>query len=188
MELKKEFGERIEIYGINYERRWNLKIVEKFARANKIFPENDIKKNLPKIYIMDAGKKINFKSSSFDFIFSQASVQYISDKAKFLEEVNRLLTKTGKAVIEIQEIKRKHPAEYQNLFEIWDNNKIVLFRNYIRRFSNIKIKKGKWGKDCSVLIMKKSENFKLNLKLVNFLDLNQINSKWWGTKAVFVVR
>jgi hypothetical protein len=47
----------------------------------------------------------------------------------------------------------------------------------------------RWGKDCSVLIMRKSNRFKLNLKLMNCFgfDINEICDKWRGDKAVYKI-
>lgn len=190
LELKKIFGDKITTEGINLEKEWNEKLCRKFGLKEKIFTEKEINKNLPKIHILDVGKKISLKSNSYDLIISQATVQYIGDKVLFLEEVNRILTKQGKAIIEIQEIKRSHPPEYSNLFEIWENCKIIQFRDYIKRFRNINVKKSKfWGENCSVITMKKSKKFKLNLKLMNCFgyDINRICKKWRGDKAVYIV-
>ena len=190
LELKRIFGNKITAEGINLEKEWNEELCRKFGLEEKIFTKKDINKNLPKIHILDVGKNIPLKSNSYDLIISQATVQYIGDKARFLEEVNRLLTNKGKAIIEIQEIKSSHPPEYSNLFEIWENCKIIQFRDYIKRFRNIKVNKSKIsGKNWSIINMKKSNNFKLNLKLMNCFgyDLNRICKNLRGDKAVYTV-
>jgi len=189
LELKKVFGNKIITEGINLEKEWNKELCKKFGIKEKIFTKKEINKNLPKIHILDVGKKIPLSSNKYDLIISQASVQYIGNKALFLEEVNRLLTKEGIAIIEMQEIKRSHPLEYRNLFEIWKGNKLILFENYIKKFKNIKVKKSKFRKDWSVIIMKKSNSFKLKLKLMNCFgfDINEICDKWRGDKAVYKV-
>ena len=92
LELKKIFGDKIETHGINLEKKWNKKLCRKFGISEKIFTKKVIDKNLPKIHILDAGKKMPFKNNSFDYIYSWATMQYVVDKAKLLEEVNRLLT------------------------------------------------------------------------------------------------
>ncbi len=186
LELKKIFGDKIETHGINLEPRWNKNLVKRFALANKIFTKKEVNKNLPKIHILDAGKKLPFKRDSFDLIFAQATVQYINDKALFLEEVNRLLTKKGISFIELQEFKRKHPQEYKNLFEVWDDCKLINSISYLRKFKNIKIKKMRL-RDWHVLIIRKGKKFKLNLKLNRAFDLNKICKKWWGSKAIYVL-
>lgn len=191
LELRKVFGDRVETYGVNLEKDWGVNIVKDFGIKEKIFDKKEIDKNLPKVYIFDAGKKMPLKSDSFDLIFSQASVQYIGDKALFLEEVNRILTKEGIAIIEMQEIKRSHPLEYRNLFEIWDKGgKLIPFRIYARKFKNIQVKKSKDRPEWTVVIMKKAANFDLGLKLMNCFgfDINEICDKWRGDKSVYGVR
>ncbi|MAG01820.1 hypothetical protein CMI42_00635 [Candidatus Pacearchaeota archaeon] len=183
LELKKIFGNKVETYGINLEPRWNLKLIRKFAISNNLFSKKEANKIVPKVYIADAGKRMPLKSSSFDLIFALASVQYIPDKARFLEEVNRLLTKEGKAVIELQERKSKHPIEYRSLFEIWDAGKEINLIKYLKQYKGIKIKKS--PREWHVLIMKKSKNFRFNLELINFINLNKICKSWWGTKSVY---
>ena len=193
LELRKFFGDRVEVHGINFERRWNLRLIKKFGVSQKIFVIKGIEKNLPKLYILDAGQKMKFPSNYFDFIFSQATGQYIADKALFLEEINRLLKKDGIAKIDVQHRKPifpghpEHPDEYKNLFEIWDNGKRLDFINYIKKFKNIQVRKAR-DSPFSYLVIKKSKNFKLNLKLVVHFDLNKIHKEWWGEKAVFVLK
>ena len=191
LELKKIFGDKVETFGVNLEKDWDVNIVKNFGISEKIFDKKEIDKNLPKIYIFDAAKKMPLKSDSFDLILCQATVQYMGDKALFLEEVNRILTKEGIAIIEMQEIKRSHPIEYKNLFEIWDKSgKLIKFRDYIKKFDNIQVKKSKDRPEWTVIIMKKANNFSLGLKLMNCFgfDLNEICDKWRGDKSVYGVR
>ena len=51
---------------------------------------------------------------------------------------------------------------------------------------HIKTKKTKRG--WHVLKLKKAKNFNLKLKLITSFDVNNINSKWWGTKAIYVLQ
>jgi SAM-dependent methyltransferase len=188
LELKKMFGNQIEIHGINAEKRWDRKLSRKFGISEKIFTNKDIDKNLPKIHIMDAGKKTHFKSNSFDYIYSWATMQYVVDKAKLLEEVNRLLTDKGIARIEIQERKKySNPIEYKHLFEIWKGNKRINFTSHIKKFKNFTIKTSKI-RPWSYVIIKKKKKLDLGLKLVENVDLHAINPKWWGIKAIYVLK
>ena len=182
LELKKIFGDRIEVFGTNFEKEFNQKLTKEYA----IDQEFSIKE-IPKIYPnFDAGKKFPFKNNSFDFVFCQATMQYISDRALFIEEVNRILTKEGIAILELQEYRKDHPKEYEHLIEIWDNGKKTNFLRYLGKFKNMKIKKSK-GRDWHYLIMKKSKNLKLGLKLVQVIDLeNDICSGWWGKKVILI--
>ncbi len=123
IELKKVFGNKIETHGINLEERWRIELVKKFTLSNKLCSNKEFKDLAPKIHIADVGIKIPLKSNSFDLIFSQASFQYVHDKAKALEEINRLLTKEGKAIIELQELKSTPLIGYRELFDVFDKDK-----------------------------------------------------------------
>jgi ubiquinone/menaquinone biosynthesis C-methylase UbiE len=182
LELKQIFGDKIEVFGTNYEKEWNQKLTQEYALNQKFS-----KKYIPKIYIkIDAGKKLPFKNNSFDFVFCQATMQYILDRAFFIEEVNRILTKEGIGILELQEYRSDHPKEYENLIEIWDNGKKIDFLEYLKKFKNIQIKKSK-GRGWHYLIMKKTKNLKLRLKLVHFIDLEKdIYSGWWGKKVIYI--
>tara|TARA_Y100000310_G_scaffold324714_1_gene386957 strand:- start:1725 stop:2468 length:744 start_codon:yes stop_codon:yes gene_type:complete len=184
LELKRLFGNRVEVYGTNFESEWNQKLAKEYA-LDQGFSKNEI----PKIYNnIDASKKLPFRSSSFDFVFCQATMQYILDRALFLEEVNRILTKEGVALLELQEFRDDHPIEYKNLFEIWEGKKRIDVLDYLRKFNNIKIKKSK-GRDWHYIVMKKSKRFKLNLELVHYINLEEdICSDWWGSKLIYKLK
>jgi ubiquinone/menaquinone biosynthesis C-methylase UbiE len=193
LELRKIFGERVEIHGINSEERWTVKLVRRFGLAEKIFNKDEIDRNLPKIHILDAGRRIPFKGKSFDFIFSQACVQYIEDKALFLEEVNRILTDEGLAIIELQEMKEDYPVEYGTLFEIWDGEKKINCINYLKKFKNLKVRNSKLAKSLITsarrnwhyAILKRAKRFNLGLRLIHSFDLNKIHGRWFGSKAIY---
>lgn len=191
LELKKEFGDQIEAHGINLEPRWNLKLIEKFGLNNHIFSRNEIKKNLPQLHILDAGKKLPFGNESFDLIYSVSSIQYIHDKALFLEEMNRILKKDGLTRLhDAFKKEENYPVELKNLFEIWMNGKGIEFRDYIlnvKKFKNIQFKKTKQN-PMGYLLMKKGGNFKLGLKYVTSFDLNQLGKNLWGAKAIYRVK
>jgi len=182
LELKQIFGEKVEVIGTNYESEWNQKLVQEYALDQKFS-----KIEIPKIHTkIDAGKKLPFKNNSSDFVFCQATMQYISDRAFFIEEVNRILTKEGIAVLELQEYRGDHPKEYENLIEIWDGGKKIDFLKHLKKFKNIQIKKSK-GRYWHYLVMKKVKNLNLRLKLVHCIDLeNDIYSGWWGKKVIYV--
>lgn len=191
LELKKEFGDKIETHGINLEPRWNVDLVKKFGLNQKIFSKNEIKKNLPKIHILDAGKRLPFKNEGFDFIYSGSTIQYIHDKALFLEEMNRILKKEGLARLhDAFKKKENYPIELKNLFEIWMNGKRIGVKDYIlnvKKFKNIEFKKTKYRPE-GYLLMKKTKNFKLGLKYVTSFDLHQLGKNLWGNKVIYKVK
>jgi SAM-dependent methyltransferase len=187
IELKKLFGEKVETFGINAEPPWNLKLIKKYALNQKLGSKGEVENLLPRLYILDAGKKMPFKNDYFDLIFSQATIQYIEDKAFFLQEAHRILAKCGLFVCDIQDEERKYPPEYQHRWEIWNGEKKILISNILKNYENIRIAKAKFRQDGYV-IMKKSKNFKLSLKLVYSFDLNKINDKWAGRKSIYILK
>ncbi|MDP2628595.1 MAG: class I SAM-dependent methyltransferase, partial [Nanoarchaeota archaeon] len=118
LELKKIYGDKIETYGINKEPKWNLKLIKIFGVAEKIFSKKEIAKNLPKLTICKVNRKIPFKSNTFDLVFSERTIQYISDKAKYLEELNRIATSGGIILTDIQD-------GTENRWEILNKNKKI---------------------------------------------------------------
>lgn len=182
LELKRIFGKKVEVIGTNYESNWNQKLTNEYA-----FHQGFSKEEIPKIYILDAGKKLPFKKESFDFVFCQATMQYIINRALFIEESNRILTKEGLAVLELQEFRDDHPEKYKELIEISQGNRKVDVLKYLKKFRNISIKKSK-GKWWHYIIMKKANNFDLKLKLIKSINLEAISSKFWGKKVIYEVR
>jgi|TARA_B100002003_G_C14102527_1_gene530259 ubiquinone/menaquinone biosynthesis C-methylase UbiE len=187
IELKKVFGNKIETHGINLEERWRIELVKKFTLSNKLCSNKEFKDLAPKIHIADVGIKIPLKSNSFDLIFSQASFQYVHDKAKALEEINRLLTKEGKAIIELQELKSTPLIGYRELFDVFDKDKRLDTIKYLRKFKNINARKSKSNQNWHVLTIKNTGKLDLKLKLITSFDINEINKKWWGTKAIYIL-
>lgn len=192
LELKNLFGDRVETYGINAEPEWNQKLVKKYALHEKLFDKQNINKNLPKIFILDAGKKLPFKNNFIDLIINPATMQYIPDKIHFIEESNRILTKEGIAALELEEVRNEHPLEYKNLFEIWDNGVKVDFLKYLKKFKNIKIKKSK-NRPWHYILITKVKKLDFKLKYITSINLEEQFSsnweiRWWGKKSIYVVK
>ena len=169
------------------ESRFNKKI--RIASQNLLQRRN--KRNLPKLYILDAGKKLPFASDSLDFIYSVASIQYIHDKALFLEEMNRILKKKGIAKLQASFKKKdSYPIELRNLLEIWEDGKRIEFEDYIlkiRRFKNIQFKKTRKN-IMGYMLMKKDKNFKMDLEYIASFDLHRLGKELWGTKVIYKVK
>jgi len=186
LELKNIFGNKVEIVGTNLEKEYNFALTKRYALSQGLFLGN---KNLPKIYTLDAGKKLPFKNESFDFIFCQATMQYIPNKILFIQEANRILTKQGMAVLELQEFREDHPREYQDLIEIWNNGIKINTLPYLKKFKNVQIKKSK-ERCWHYILIKKSQNFNLNLKLAQVINLEDIcpSPIFWGKKSIYVLK
>jgi ubiquinone/menaquinone biosynthesis C-methylase UbiE len=188
LELKKIYGDKIFTFGINKESRWNLNLIRKFAIAERIFAKEEINKNLPKLIICDVDNGIPFKDNFFDFVFSQRTIQYISDKAKYLEELNRVASPKGIIITDIQDGSKDRPLELQHRWEIWNKSKKVNIHNLLSKKKNIYLYKEKKNPQDKVIKMKKNKNFGLNLKLLSSIDLHKINPDWWGKKSIFLLK
>jgi ubiquinone/menaquinone biosynthesis C-methylase UbiE len=178
LELKKKYKDRVETFGINKEPRWNLKLIEVFGVAEGIFSKKEIAKNLPKLVICDVNNKIPFKNNTFDFVFSERTIQYLSNKAKYLEELNRVTTKDGTILTDIQN-------GTENRWEIFKKGKKVNIYSILSQKKGIKLQKEKGNPKDKFLRMQKQSNFKLNLTLVSSQDLHKLNPDKWGTKSTF---
>lgn len=186
LELKKIFKDKVEVTGTNLEPEYNRALTKKYALSQNLFNGN---KNLPKIYALDAGKKLPFKNESFDFVFCQATMQYIPDKILFIEETNRVLTKHGMAVLELQEYRDHHPKEYWDMIEVWAHGKKINILTYLKKFKNIKIKKSK-GRCWHYIIMKKAKKLDFNLRFACAINLEEIYPSpiFRGKKSVYAVK
>ena len=188
LELKQIFGNRVETYGINAEKEWNLVLCKRYAKQEGFLP--DVVPD--KIYTLDAGKKLPFKDNSIDLIFNPATMQYIPDKMNFIEESNRILTKEGVAALELEEVRKEHPIEYKNLFEIWDNGKRVDILKYLKKFKNIKIKKSR-NRPWHYIVMTKAKKLDFKLNFISAMDLEEDmsskwNVRWWGKKSIYTLK
>ena len=181
MELKKIYGNKVETYGINKEPRWNLKLIRIFGVAEGIFSRKEIAKNLPKLIICDVNKRIPFKSNTFDLVFSERTIQYLSNKAKYIEELNRVTAPKGTILTDIQD-------GTENRWEILNKNKKVSIYSLLSKQKNVKLYKEKGNPKDKFLKMKKSPTFNLKLTLLSSYDLHKTNPDKWGTKSTFRLR
>lgn len=181
--FKKRFGDKVEIIGFNLNHsHGTTDLMKKQSIQKNIFTKPELNKiKLPKIIYCDASKKLPFKSNSFDFIYSRASVYLFEDKVKFFEECNRILKKDGIARVAPGFVPL--PAPKGNLrepfgIEIWDKGKKQNPEKYFNKIKGIKciIKKP----NPHYLEIRKTPNLTFNLKLVASIDYNFIWHEWIG--------
>lgn len=187
LELKKIFGDRVSTFGINKEKTWNLTLIKKFAVAEKIFSKEEVTKNLPRLYLLDVDKKFPFKDNSFDLVFSVRTIQYISNKAKFLENLNRIVNPSGIVITDIQDGSKDKPLEFRHRWEILAKNKKISIYQLLSKEKSVHLSKERGNPQDKYLKMKKDPKFRLNLKFISSFNLHNINPDWWGTKSVFVL-
>ena len=134
-ELKKKFGKKIDIVGMNLmPDHGDKKKIISFALKENIITKNEVKQlKSIKLIFGDAGKKLPFKTSSIDLVYSQTSSYLYKDKMHFFEEVARILSKEGIAKITIPE-SSSPPKKFLPLLRIYDNKKFIPFEKFIKKY------------------------------------------------------
>lgn len=189
LDLKMAFGDQIEIHGTNVEPEWNLELIRAFAFDQKLFAsEDELERHLPTLHFLDASEPFPFPDASFDLIYSQAAAHYFKDKFRFLEEVNRLLTGSGLARIDINHKTGEYPVEYCERIEIWDEDRKVDFKDYMESFGNVRFAYDAKSRPFGYLIMNNSQEMHFEVELVCSFDLHHICTKWWGCKSIYKVK
>lgn len=186
-QLKKKFGEKIDITGLNFKPiHGDKKKVISFAIEEGIITKEEVEKlQSIKMIFGDAGKKLPFKTGSIDLIYSQTSAYLYEDKMHFFEEVARILSKDGIARITFPDYNDKLPREFKQLLKIYDDGNQIPFADFIKKFKQIKIVNLPGGKRC-VEIRSGKLNFGLNL--VSTLNVNLLNKEWFGNISIYSLK
>jgi SAM-dependent methyltransferase len=105
LELLAHFGDRVELHGSNVANWPPMTGDESLRRSNEHYqvldPGHLASLPMPSIHVADLQESGNIPVRDFDFIFSQAVVPHIADKARALEHSARLLAKDGLFVHEL---------------------------------------------------------------------------------------
>ncbi len=192
----KRFGNKVEICGFDYSKNDGTReIMKKQVIIKRIFTKKELEKiKLPKIYYVDANKKLPFKSESFDFIYSLAMLYLIDNKIYFLEECNRILKKQGIARISPAfgphfKDKKGFPEKYQEMWEIFDKGKEVKIWNYCNKIKDVKAvwkKRGLGhGNKPMYIELKKQKKLNFKLKFISSIDYNFLWKDWGGIKSIY---
>ena len=80
----------------------------------------------------------------------------------------------------------KHPREYQEAWEIWDNGKRVMPWDYFNKIKGVNVKSYKQGTWC--LEIKKQKKCDFGLKLICAIDTNEIWKDWMGVKSIYTTQ
>ena len=184
VQLKKKFGKKINIMGMNLikEHGDKKKLISFALEEGLIGPSEKIKLKDIKIIFGDAGERIPFKKGSIDLVYSQSSVYLYRDKMRFLEEVARVLAPGGKARITFPDENRKLPEDLRNLLRIYSEERLVSFREFISRFKSIRVIKLKGNRDVLEIL---PSNLKFGLDLVSALDVHELNRNWFGVVSFY---
>jgi SAM-dependent methyltransferase len=186
-QLKKKFGDRVEITGLNFKpSHGDKKKVISFAIEEGIITKDEVNRlQSIKMIFGDAGKKLPFKTGSIDLVYSQTSAYLYEDKMHFFEEVARILSKQGIARITFPDYNDKLSEEFKQLLKIYDNGNQIPFTEFIKKFKQIKIVNLPSGKKC-IEIRSGKLNFGLNF--VSTLNVNLLNKEWFGNISIYSVK
>ena len=186
MELRKLFGDRVVLFGLNKnEAHGNWALFRKVALAKGLYEKVELDEMAPiSIAFANAGEAIPFPGNYFDIIFSQVSFMYYGNKARCLEEINRVLCAGGVARIDMRVVREGLPMEYATGFEIWEKSRQIPFSSFVQRFDSMVEKRAR-GK--TYLEMTKAKTLDLGLELVQIIDLDGICADWWGTKTIYKI-
>lgn len=198
MDFVKKFGNKVEMIGYNYTKKsGDVEKMKQKAINKKIFTKSELNKikNMPKIYFINASKKLPFKSNSFDFIYSMASIYLYKNKIEFLEECNRILKKNGIARISPGFGKNKNskslkgtPNHYKNYWEIWNKGKEIEIQNYCKKIKGVKAIWENKGKGPSYIEIKKQSKLNFKLQFVAAIDFHDLHDKWLGVKSIYTTK
>ncbi len=196
--LAKMFN-KINLVGYNLKRKQgNKKSMKEKSLKLDLVSENEfknLKKSIRFVYF-DADKKFPFKPNSFDFIYSLASVYLYKDKIKFLENCNKALKEGGTARIQLMEIKNsssnflKNAENFKNFIEIWEDKKLVSFKDYLEKFNGVKIKLGKKdnGNKIIYIEVRKQDDLNFNLEFVSSSNPNKNYKNPLAVKSVYKIK
>ena len=187
VELKKKFGDRIDIIGMNLKpSHGNRKKLISFALEEKVITKDEIKQmQSMEIIFGDAGEKLPFKTNSIDLVYSQSSSYLYKDKMHFFEEVARVLSKEGIARITRPDKNSELPEKLRQLLKIYNGRVQVPFEKFIKNFNGIKIIKLANGKK---LIEIKNGKLSFGLRLESTTNVNNLRKDLFGIISVYSVR
>jgi SAM-dependent methyltransferase len=186
-QLKKKFGDKIEITGLNFKpSHGDKKKVISFAIEEGIIKKEEVKElQSIKMIFGDAGKKLPFKTGSIDLVYSQTSAYLYEDKMHFFEEVARILSKEGIARITFPDYNNTLPEGFKQLLKIYDNGNQVPFPEFIKKFKQMRIVNLQSEKRC---IEVRSGKLNFGLNLVSTLNVNVLNKEWFGNISTYSVK
>ena len=185
LELWQRYGSQVELHGMNRRRGdGNADILMRNGvERGLILPGVPLPRPLPAISYGDVADGLPFPDGHFDIVYSQVAWLYFPDKVAVLRDVNRVLASDGLAKIDADEIRPGLPPEYGRLVEIWHDDRLVPFGDYLRRYGMAFAA----APDGEYLRIGKSPGFGEDLELVLQIDLCGIHPHWDGVKCVYRV-
>ena len=183
LELRERYGRRVALFGLNRRPRdGDAEAMQRNgADRGLIVRDAPLKVALPTITFGDVADGLPFDDDSFDLVYSQVAWRYFGNKVYVLREVSRILRATGLAKLDAEELRTGLPPEYGRLVEIWREDRVVPFGEYLQRLGMGFAPSA----EGEYLRFEKCARFGLDLELVSQIDLSEINPRWDGVKCVY---
>jgi SAM-dependent methyltransferase len=179
LELAERYGARVDLHGLN---QWPGDGNEAILRRNALDRGLDRAADaLPTLAYADAGPGLPYADDSFDLVYSQVAWPYFGNKIGVLREVMRVLRDDGVARIDAHERYPRLPAEYARLVEIWEDGRLVPFRDYVRRYAGTQAA----ASDGGFVRFGKCAGFGEDLRLVLEVDAATLHPAWDGVKCIY---
>jgi SAM-dependent methyltransferase len=174
LELRQRFGPRVNLDTL----------LRNGIERGLIAPGAPLADPLPTVAFGDVAHGLPFADNSFDIVYSQVAWLYFPNKIGVLREVIRTLRNDGFAKIDADEVRPELPREYQRLVEIWQEDRLVPFGDYLRKYGAALMPSA----EGEHLRIGKSARFGEDLALVFEVDLGEICTNWSGVKCVYRLR
>lgn len=183
LDLWHRYGSRVELHGVN--RRHGDGNVDILVRTGidrgLVTPGLPQSHPLPTIGHGDVAEGLPYADDSFDVVYSQVAWLYFGNKVAVLQDVSRILADDGIAKIDADELRPRLPQEYQRLVEIWQDGKLLPFRDYLRQFDM----EFATAPDGEYLRFGKAPRFGTDLELIAQIDVSRIHPHWDGVKCIY---
>lgn len=179
LELAWKFNqEKVNFFGVTLKPKAPLQTREDLRTIAEIFeivpPESLPSFTLPQIYFYDA-TDLHFPDESPDLVYSAVTVRFMAQKAKFIEEVARVLRPGGHAILDISESNWNYPysnaiddrilTKYTNRFVLKYGKELIPLPIYLRLFENDSLRFNFSKTKKCILHLVKFDSSKLSLHL-----------------------
>jgi SAM-dependent methyltransferase len=183
LELGARYGPRVELHGLNRAcGDGNEAILRRNGIERGLIDAADVHRTpLPTLAYADVANGLPYGDDAFDVVYSQVAWLYFRNKIGVLRDVMRVLRSDGVAKIDADDVRPGLPLEYARLVEIWDDGRLIPFRDYLPG-SGVAFAA---APDGEYLRFGKCARFADDLVHVFEIDLSTLYAHWDGVKCVY---
>ena len=205
MELRRLYGDRVELHGVNRARTdgdWPMVCDSAIANGVMTWAETQAATPLAFLY-GDVSRGLDLPDAYFDLVFSQAAFFWFTDKARVIEEVDRVLLPDGVARLDLRIRRGGLPPERATSLVVRGPRGDIPFWQYVRRFPALRecrvprrrivalwrrlrgVRPPHITKQPYLEVHKTPGGLSLGLKLAEVVDLHTLNEQWWGCQSIY---